>query len=185
MSKLETNTIDTVSGTTNLTIGSTNSSTVTFENGSPTGHMYPAFEAYLSASQNPSDATYTKQQCNVERLDTDNAYDNSTNYRFTPQVAGKYFVYASTIAACASADQVIRANIAIYKNGAVVLQNRFNSNSGAKVENGFVFCSGVVELNGSTDYVESFAYIDVGSGTPVIFGGANESAYFGGYRIGA
>ena len=31
MSKLETNTIDTVSGTTNLTIGSTNSSTVTIE----------------------------------------------------------------------------------------------------------------------------------------------------------
>ena len=144
----------------------------------------PAFEAYLSASQNPSDATYTKQQCNVERFDTDNAYDNSTNYRFTPQVAGKYFVYANTIAACTSADQVIRANVAIYKNGAVVLQNRFNSNSGAKFENGFVFCSGVVQLNGSTDYVESFAYIDVGAGTPVIFGGANESAYFGAYRIG-
>ena len=31
MSKLETNTIDTVSGTTNLTIGSTNTSTVTFK----------------------------------------------------------------------------------------------------------------------------------------------------------
>jgi hypothetical protein len=144
----------------------------------------PAFEAYLSVSQNPSDATYTKQQCNVERLDTDNAYDTS-NYRFTPQVAGKYFVYANTIAACVSANQVLRANVAIYKNGAVVLQNRFNSNSGTLVENGFVFCSGVIELNGSTDYVESFAYIDVGAGTPVIFGGANESAYFGAYRIGA
>ena len=49
MSKLETNTIDTVSGTTNLTIGSTNSSTVTFESGSATGHMSPAFHAFLNS----------------------------------------------------------------------------------------------------------------------------------------
>ena len=171
---LKVGTITNSAGSGNITIGS----------GVTLLSNVPAFEAYLSASQNPSDATYTKQQCNVERLDTDNAYDTS-NYRFTPQVAGKYFVYANTIAACVSANQVLRANVAIYKNGAVVLQNRFNSNSGTLVENGFVFCSGVIELNGSTDYVESFAYIDVGAGTPVIFGGANESAYFGAYRIGA
>ena len=95
MSKLETNTIDTVSGTTNLTIGSTNSSTVTFENGSPTGHMYPAFEAYLSSAQIPSNEITTKVQCDTEVFDTDSCYDNSTNYRFTPTVAGKYFVYAT------------------------------------------------------------------------------------------
>ena len=51
MSKLETNTIDTISGTTNLTIGSTNSSTVTFESGAPTGQNYPAFHAYVSSDQ--------------------------------------------------------------------------------------------------------------------------------------
>ena len=34
MSKLEANTIDTVSGTTNLTIGSTNTSTITMPTGS-------------------------------------------------------------------------------------------------------------------------------------------------------
>ena len=45
MSKIETNTIDTISGTTNLTIGSTNSSTVTFESGAVTGHMSPSFYA--------------------------------------------------------------------------------------------------------------------------------------------
>ena len=58
MSKLETNTIDTVSGTTNLTIGSTNTSTialgasgdtVTVPNGALTGQNYPAFMASLSA----------------------------------------------------------------------------------------------------------------------------------------
>ena len=28
---------------------------------------------------------YTKVQFDTEVFDTDNAYDNSTNYRFTPQ----------------------------------------------------------------------------------------------------
>ena len=51
MSKLETNTIDTVSGTTNLTIGSTNTSTITMPNGALSGQNYPAFEAYLSSTQ--------------------------------------------------------------------------------------------------------------------------------------
>jgi hypothetical protein len=50
MSKLETNTIDTVSGTTNLTIGSTNTSTITMPNGSLSGQNYPAFEAKLSGT---------------------------------------------------------------------------------------------------------------------------------------
>ena len=111
MSKLETNTIDTVSGTTNLVIGSTNSSTVTFENGSPTGHMYPAFHAYLSANQEPSNDTVTVVQFNTESFDTDSAYDASTNFRFTPQVAGKYFVYAGILHNPSSSNNIQQASI--------------------------------------------------------------------------
>ena len=95
MSKIETNTIDTVSGTTNLTIGSTNTSTITMPNGKLTGHMYPAFEAYLSSNQTVSDGVDTKVQFDTEVFDTDNCYDNTTNYRFTPNVAGKYMIYGS------------------------------------------------------------------------------------------
>ena len=40
----------------------------------------PAFMAYLSANQSISNSTYTKVQCNLEVFDTDNAYDNSSNY---------------------------------------------------------------------------------------------------------
>jgi hypothetical protein len=58
------------------------------------GTNTPAFLAYLSANQSVSDATDTKCQFDTEVLDTDNCYDNSTNYRFTPTVAGKYFVYS-------------------------------------------------------------------------------------------
>ncbi len=91
MSKLETNTIDTVSGTTNLTIGSTNSSTVTFENGAATGHNYPSFYAYLNSTQSISDSTDTTVQMGAELWDTDSAFDTST-YTFTAPVTGKYFL---------------------------------------------------------------------------------------------
>ena len=78
MSKLETNTIDTVSGTTNLTIGSTNSSTVTFENGAVTGHNYPAFFVYdlHNVEQSLTGGTNTKLTPATEYYDTDNAYSS-------------------------------------------------------------------------------------------------------------
>ena len=59
--------------------------------------MTPAFEAYLSADQSIADVTYTKVSVDTEVYDTDGCYDNSTNYRFTPTVAGKYFVYGSAL----------------------------------------------------------------------------------------
>ena len=93
MSKLETNTIDTVSGTTNLTIGSTNTSTITMPNGALSGQNYPAFEAYKTSNQTLTDNTLTKVQIETESFDTDNCYDNSTNYRFTPTVSGKSVSY--------------------------------------------------------------------------------------------
>jgi hypothetical protein len=37
----------------------------------------------------------TKVQIDTEVFDTDRYYDNTTNYRFTPLVAGKYFVYGN------------------------------------------------------------------------------------------
>ena len=60
----------------------------------------PAFFAYWNAnsSQSISNTTNTAASwLTSEMFDTDSAYDNSTNYRFTPQVAGKYLIYAKCI----------------------------------------------------------------------------------------
>ena len=43
----------------------------------------PSFMAFLSSDQTLSDNTYTKVQFNTEVYDSDSAYDNSSNYRFT------------------------------------------------------------------------------------------------------
>ena len=50
----------------------------------------PAFLATLSADQSISNSTLTKVQFNTEVFDTNSNYDNATNYRFTPTVAGYY-----------------------------------------------------------------------------------------------
>jgi hypothetical protein len=81
---LKVGTITTSSGSGNITIGS----------GVTLLSSTPAFEAYSTADQTISDDVYTKVQFDTERFDTDNCYDNTTNYRFTPTVAGKYFIYA-------------------------------------------------------------------------------------------
>tara|TARA_R110002012_G_scaffold319108_1_gene538769 strand:+ start:508 stop:1041 length:534 start_codon:yes stop_codon:yes gene_type:complete len=54
----------------------------------------PAFEAKLSSSQAIANQTYVKVQFSDEVFDSDGTYDNSTNYRFTPGVVGKYYMFA-------------------------------------------------------------------------------------------
>ena len=59
------------------------------------GQNTPAFHAYLSAvGTTLTSNSFTKVAFNSELYDTDNFYDNSTNYRFTPTTAGKYMVYS-------------------------------------------------------------------------------------------
>ena len=76
----------------------------------------PAFEAFLSSAQSINDNTYTKIQFNTEVYDTNNCYDNSSNYRFTPTTAGKYFVY-SYVLMDTSAGNMRQISTRIYKNG--------------------------------------------------------------------
>ena len=183
MSKLETNTIDTVSGTTNLTIGSTNTSTITVSNGKLTGQNYPSFRAFRSSTQSISDNTSTKVQFDSETFDTDNTFDNSTNYRFTPGVSGKYFVFTQ-ICCTASSSNVLNFALALMKkNGSEIARNNVDPDDSYRNNQAYPFFATIVEMN-TTDYIEVFAQIDVSSGTPQIGDGTSQT-YFGAYRIGA
>ena len=176
MSKLETNTIDTVSGTTNLTIGSTNSSTVTFESGSATGHMSPAFHAFLNSSQSTSHSTFTTLICNSEIFDSNSAYDVS-NGRFTPQKAGKYFVYANIH--WESMETGTTVELEIRKNGSRSGEtNLIRRNSRAGDQS--IFSSIIIDMNGSSDYVEGFGRYD---GNGPFFSGGDYRTYFGAYKL--
>ena len=73
----------------------------------------PAFSAYIGSAQTVSPSTTTKLQFNSERFDTASAYDSTTNYRFTPLVAGYYQVNIGFIGTNTTDTLVI-----LYKNGA-------------------------------------------------------------------
>ena len=143
----------------------------------------PAFEAKGSAEQTGvSDNTWTKVTMNTEIFDTNSMYDASTNYRFTPTVSGKYFVYAGMGLYGATSDQLQIANLSIYKNGSnyKYVVNNFNNNYPHN-EAGLSL-STVVEMNGSSDYVELYARGNVLSGN-VTFEPQNTIGLFGAYKI--
>jgi hypothetical protein len=53
----------------------------------------PAFFATLTATHTVSSGAWTRVPVNNVVYDTDSAYDNTTNYRWTPGVAGKYLIW--------------------------------------------------------------------------------------------
>jgi hypothetical protein len=131
------------------------------------GNM-PAFSAYLSANQTVTSGTFTKIQFNTELFDTASAYDNTTNYRFTPTVAG-YYQICLTVSNEASLT-LTRLAVSIYKNGTeysrVIMSS---SGTGQALSN-----SQVIYLNGSTDYVEGWGISN--AATAIFTGGTNPYA---------
>ena len=136
----------------------------------------PAFRAYASSDQAPTATVITKAQLNTENYDTDSAYDTST-YRFTPQVSGKYAFYflATDNYTTSAASDVIAY---IYKNGSSIAKYTNSAKGGNYGSN---FLSTVVDMNGSSDYVEFFLYHASGGGFKYRSG--SDWQYAGGYRI--
>ena len=146
--------------------------------GAAGGVNTPAFQATLSAQTNVADNTDVKAQCNTELFDTDSAYDNATNYRFTPQVAGKYFVYGQ-IAANHTSLYLQHTQSIIKKNGTTVKFSRLYNSSGGVMANNVPVIA-IVDMNGTTDYVELFGLLDSASGQNIF---QETHTYFGAYRL--
>ena len=182
MSKIEANTIDSISGTSTLTLGSSNASTIALGSGDvQSNFLNPSFEAHSNADQDISGSTYTKVSLQTEIFDSDNKFDNSSNYRFTPTIPGKYFVYGSARLRT-DASQLEFGTVAIYKNGSIYAERimDFRNNLGLQAS---VDISSTIDLD-SDDYVELYAKIDRGGGSTLRIEPVNKSTNFGAYRIG-
>jgi hypothetical protein len=178
MSKLETNTIDTISGSTNLTLGGTNATDITIpsgvtitNNGTQSGFggvNTPIVSARLSSDTNVTDATWTKIQFNTEEIDTNSAYDNTTNYRFTVPSgqAGKYLVTGQLLGNGNNND-INTVAIRIYKNGTGDQARgiQFQNPTTSRGQGTTVTVTQILDLSVS-DYIELWGFIDVDSGTP-------------------
>jgi hypothetical protein len=118
----------------------------------------PAFSAYLGTAQTFSAATWTKANINTEDFDTNSCFDTSL-YRFTPNVAGYYQVNFCVTINNASSNAPYGGGGQIYKNGAATNINSQNTTSNVELwlnKPG----SGMIYLNGTTDYIELYAYIN-------------------------
>jgi len=121
----------------------------------------PAFEATISASQTLTENAYTKLAFDTENFDTAGNYDHATNYRFTPQTAGKYFFYVNGIFNAGGSGEFERIRLALYKNGSLVYYQQEGSQSQqVNSQRRAQTIQKIIELNGSSDYVEAFAFFE-------------------------
>lgn len=116
------------------------------------GGTTKGFRADSTNAQSITASTYTKMQLDTEVFDTEGDYDPTTNYRHTPSLAGKW-LYISTVSinTLVSGKYLIAA---IRKNGSTVQENIDFVTGGGNWTQAIT----VVEMNGSSDYVELFIY---------------------------
>jgi len=149
----------------------TSSSSITQNNG-------PAFDAYhlSSISTFIGASVFTKIPFQSKEFDTDDCFDNVTNYRFTPTVAGYYQLNAVVAVSDVNSDFFLST---IYKNGS---RFRDGCNFPTTSEAGPVSnVSSLVYANGTTDYFEIYVIIE--ASTNVDVGGAESGGYFNGSLV--
>jgi hypothetical protein len=116
----------------------------------------PAFSAYQTSGTSVSNGTWTKIALQAEEFDTANAFDSTTNYRFTPLVTGYYQINGSAQIGTASQGLVV----SIYKNGSEYKRGVWFGNATSIGNQSIV--SSIVYFNGTTDYVELYIYQNQG-----------------------
>ena len=90
----------------------------------------PAFQVNNSGAGDhqtiASGGTQVKVEFATEVLDTDGCYDNSSNYRFTPTTAGKYFVYSTLHCNATAANNFLLGTTTIKKNGSNIIYSQMD-----------------------------------------------------------
>jgi len=188
MSEILVNTIKKADGTGSLTVPAETGTVLTSATNIVTNYG-PLFRAARgpSSNQTVSHNTITKVQFDVDVVDTDNCYDNTTNYRFTPTTAGYYYLNLNIIIEPPSSSNFLSLAY-IYKNGSRQILTEKSTGSVGSGRNQSHSVSLIAEANGTTDYFEGFVYhFDYsGSGSAVLFGAADyRNCNFQGYLVRA
>lgn len=134
----------------------------------------PTFAATLSNNQTVANSTSVKLVFDTKLFDTSNCFDATTNYRYTPNVAGYYFVHILCAFAGAGGTKTGIIMPQLYVNGGTIYQlNRSYVATDYPSSTG----SMVLYLNGTTDYIE--AYVNQQTGGSGIIQGGQQFSRFG------
>ena len=133
----------------------------------------PVLEVGISNSQTLTTATWTKVA--FDTVDHDNAgwYDNST-YRYTPQQAGYYQVNL-TLYLSDGNNTLLRIIGTINTSGTNYGSHRLwdedwnNVGGNGSYEPQTRSGSRMFYMNGSTDFIEAYTWVNVNSGSPQVF----------------
>ena len=134
----------------------------------------PAFYATQESAQSISSGSVTVISFDTASLDTNSCYSTST-YKFTPNVSGFYYVFMHS--AFDSSTDFDGVEMQMYKNNSTqiaagIVRNESKDNISLSV---------IVQLNGSSDYVDARAYQN--SGGAIELRRTGGQTVFGGYRI--
>ena len=145
------------------------------------GNM-PAFSAYLTTSQTLANGVNTLVQINAKNFDTATAFNNTGStvtlnglsvpaYAFMPPVSGYYIVTMATNGPGGTTTGQIAVNLSktgsLYQQGNAVQNATFGVNSVG---------SFLVNLNGTTDYIQFYAQQSTGS-SGAIYGSSSGIQY--------
>jgi len=162
----------TISGGATITSPTLTGATITYAS-----TANPAFSAYRSTNQVVSFNAWTKIALNAEDFDTNNNFDPTTNYRFTPTVAGYY--QFNGVVAVQSSSTLTRVILALWKNNSQALRGSdLPFSAGTSVV--FTSVPGLIYMNGTTDYMELYTYVS-GSGTPTLLANSGEYPTLSGF----
>lgn len=123
----------------------------------PAAPVGPACSAYRTTSdQGVTSGSLTKVQLNAENFDTGGCFDSTTDYRFTPNVAGYYQVSFGVHVGASSGLTIVQGRI--YKNGSGI--NIGSYVTGSASTDAISVGSILVYMNGTTDYLELWVYVN-------------------------
>ena len=130
----------------------------------------PYFGAYLTSNQSVSTGASTIVTYNAEFFDSGGFFDTST-YRFTPTVSGYYEFFAQVKMDSSTDFNMLIINLR--KNGSNVANGQNNND-----HNNSVCTSAIIQLNGSSDYVD-VRMLQNSGGSANVAGGSTETFIYG------
>ena len=134
------------------------------------GNM-PAFSVWMNnggSTLSSSSGVATKAKLDTKEFDTNSFFDATTNYRFTPTIAGYYLISAACNVTWGSGSGIFDTYTFIYKNGSSYKMNRTYASNVGPISN---CITALVYLNGSTDYIELYGEIVTSATSPSIVNG--------------
>tara|TARA_Y100001972_G_scaffold122121_1_gene167171 strand:- start:1 stop:486 length:486 start_codon:yes stop_codon:yes gene_type:complete len=133
----------------------------------------PTFLVSLTSNQSIPNTTETRIEYNNKISDTSNVYNTST-YRFTPGVAGTYWI--SACARMNASEDFDIYTLTIRKNGSGIarVDKRHENNESLYIA--------LLDVANTTDYYEMYVYQNAGYALNLL-GDASEFTYFQGFKL--